>query len=371
MRQQVFIRSFILGFFIFSGMGANTGVLCQQDTITVELILFPNIDENVQVFFLSDFDLMELGTGPELFRIIIYNRGPAKYVVGRFSIVSDNFGTLLSGQTKPFLLDSNWTVITNHELFSTSGDFALDNYSLEDAAAELRNLLLQTNKLPTDTYSFTWKILDTQNQLLDDDTQPLTITNPTSLDLIAPGTEATSAELPIIFTAFPLFQWESDASDFILTVCERMDPGQSPEEVMNGEPRLRKEIEDENFCQYPASEPGVWPLEEGKTYYWQVAAKIVSPGGPVELPGEIWGFTIADQGAVISNIEQMRTISNLRTILGDEIVEKLFGMSGELDGFTITGVVLLDGKRISLDDLTELIEKILSGEIKVKSFIVE
>lgn len=140
---------------------------------------------------------------------------------------------------------------------------------------------------------------------------------------------------------------------------------------MNSEPRLRKEIKDRTYCQYPVLEPGVWPLEAGKTYYWQVTAKLPSSSGYISLPSEIWGFTIADQSSIISNLEQMRTISNLRTILGDEIVDALFGGKGELDGFTITGVVLLNGKRISLDDLTSLIEKVLSGEIKVKSFSIE
>lgn len=372
MRKQLSLKYLIPGMFTFFSFILNVNALCQN--ISVELILLPNIQHS-QVFFVSDFDLMQLGAGPELFQIIVNNGGPAKEVFGRFSIVTDNFGMLLTGKTKPFMLATGATIITNRELFSANSIYALDDYSLEAAASELRSILLRTGKLPSDTYNFTWEIYDSQTgQLEASATEPLIITNPTHLDLIAPGMDASVSSHTILFTTTPMFQWESNAADFILTVCEKLYPDQTPEEVMTGRPRLRLRLKNQTFAMYPYStNPGdiVLPLEERKTYYWQVKLIVPTSSGAIELGSEIWGFTVANPADIIANIEHMRVLNDLRAILGDAMVDLLFGASGELEGFHITGVFLFNGKRISLEGLKALVKKVLSEEIKVKSFVVE
>lgn len=341
----------------------------QGQTFQVTLELLPSLEKS-QMLFLSDFDLFKLGEGPILFRITMMNRNAQeKEVIGKFSVVSKKLGLLLNGETKPFVLKTNTTILTNQDIFTSNSSFSLQEYSFTDASEDLRKVVLQTGKLPPDQYDFIWEIYDVKNpQNAASDLKSLLINSPSNIDLIAPGAYAGFGNLPIVFTPLPYFRWESDAQKFRLKVCEQENLSQTPEEVMQNTPRLEVEVTDAKYFQYPTI--GAWPLEEGKTYFWQVMAVIQTSTGEILLPSEIWGFKLADLSGGLTNIEQMRIISSLRTILGDSAVELLFGPNGELYGFEVTGVAFMNGKPISFEDLTKLIEDIVAGKIKVKEMKV-
>ena len=145
---------------------------------------------------------------------------------------------------------------------------------------------------------------------------------------------------------------------------------------MNNTPRFQHilpdppEFPDAFSLQYPST--GAWPLEEGKTYYWQVKALVTTSSGPMELESEIWGFKIGglSRGGVLTP-ELLRILSFLKDILGEDVIDELFSKGGELEGFRPTGVILDEGKRISLEELTPLIEKLRKGELRITGFSVE
>lgn len=352
--------------FLLSVTQINTSF---ANEIEVTLDIFSEI-ESARVFFLRDFDLMQFGEGGLLFRISMKNSGQSdKEIIGKFSVVSGNLGPLLTGETRPFTLPVGTTFLTNLDLFSKESQFSLAHYTYESATDELRSLILQTGKLPADRYDFKWEATDVANeQNYDSKIESLIIDNPTSLDLISPGAEASFGDLPILFINLPYFRWESNAAKFQLTVCEKLDFNSTPEEVMQNTPRLQTTIENSKYFQYPAV--GARLLEEGKTYYWQIVALIQTSAGKYEIPSEIWGFQLASLGNSILSAQQMQVVANLRNILGDSAVELLFGPNGELNGFEVTGVALFNGKRISLEEIAKLIEDIVAGKLKVKEMKV-
>jgi len=336
-------------------------------------------NEDIQVFFLSDFDLTGTGASPLIFWVRLENQtGVGRDVSLSLTIESQNYGIIAEGTTEPFTLGPNEIEeITNQNLFSQVGRYKLQNYSIEDAVAEdLKNIILQTGKLPSDTYIFRLTVQDAADPSISDTEEiVLNITNPTTLDLISPGARVDGGELPEIYTTLPQFQWNSNASRFEITICEKLPTNTSPEDVMNNTPRFQHilpdppEFPDPLSLQYPST--GAWPLEEGKTYYWQVKALITTSSGTVELESEIWGFKIGNltRGALAP--EMLRILSILRDLLGDEVIDGLLGEGGELEGFRPTGVVLEDGRRITLEELTTLIEKLRRGELQITSFFVE
>jgi len=139
---------------------------------------------------------------------------------------------------------------------------------------------------------------------------------------------------------------------------------------MDNEPRLEMEVSNQTSLQYPSV--GVWPLEPGKTYFWQVVAIVQTSGGPVELESEIWGFTIGDLGAGgSSSAQQIQVLGYLRAILGEDVVDALLGEGGPLAHHRPTGVILRNGSRLGDEELRSLIDRFRSGEFQVISFSVE
>ena len=106
-----------------------------------------------------------------------------------------------------------------------------------------------------------------------------------------------------VFTTLPMFRWDSNLAKFRLRIAEKLPElhkNASPEEIMNDRVRFDRtfqlnrdlsagsaaglEVIASTAYQYPAT--GAWPLERGKTYYWQITGLGPSSGGEIEMPGK-------------------------------------------------------------------------------------
>jgi hypothetical protein len=168
--------------------------------------------------------------------------------------------------------------------------------------------------------------------------------------LISPGAPVGGSECFAQFGLLPQFKWGSNADRFLITVCEAMPNNSSPEDVMQNEPRLQRQIQrgldffgSPSFM-YPS---GGLPLEYGKTYYWQILAMIDAPSGEIRLPSEIWCFQISALGNPGSEI----MLQQLLSLLSSGDFEALFRDGGPLQGFRPTGAASLNGRRLSLNEL--------------------
>ena len=328
-------------------------------------------NQDIDVFFLNDLDLSNPSANPPLFWIRIANDAAERDVTLNLVIESELYGPLASGTTKSFFLPGDTVfTITNCDLAGGTSPFELQDYTInEDAATELANAILSTGMLPSDNYRFQLTLQDVENPVApSQDEINVEITNPTMIELVSPGQAVGEAELPNIYTRLPQFVWESNAREFIITVCEKLPTNASPEDVMDNEPRYSGTVNCTNFL-YPSA--GAWPLEEGKTYYWQVKAVVQTSSGSIDLKSEIWGFTIGSTQSSSMSGQQILYLNLLNDLLGEDVVQQLFSEEGELHGFSPTGVLLIDGRSVSLQDLQDLAQKVRDGEYEIKSHQIE
>lgn len=343
----------------------------QTDTVIVDLELF--IPSN-GIFFINDLNLTHLDRAPLLFAITIKNYfSVPKQLLLHFGIRRNN-QTLIDGTTNPFTIAPfpSQIYLTSHNILAEGQRYSIQNYDIGDATDDLLNAILAQGKLPSGEYHFYVEVSYENNTIVQRavfDEEVIWISISTTLDLISPGQPADGGDLMELYTTLPFFQWHSTADKFRLTVCEKLPFNSSPQDVMNNEPRLNQVIERRTFFQYPAS--GTWPLEPGKTYYWQVVAITESTSGPVELHSEIWGFKIADLMQGVGAMEQQQLISLLMLILGDSRLAALFGSGGDLEGYSFTGVMLKNGQILTQDELLEIAQQILNQRIVIERVVIE
>lgn len=343
----------------------------QSDTVTVDLELF--IPDN-GIFFLNDLNLTNLNHAPLLFAITIKNYfAVPKQLVLRFGIRRDN-ETLIDGRTDPFSIAPfpGQIYLTSQNILREGQQYSIENYDIGDAADDLLNAILAQGKLPSGEYHFFVEVEYEKNSIAQRsifDEEIIRIQISTTLDLISPGQPVDGGELMELYTTLPFFQWHSTAERFRLIVCEKLPFNSSPQDVMNNEPRLQQLIERRTFFQYPAS--GTWPLEPGKTYYWQIVAITESTSGPVELESEIWGFKIADLANGAGTMQHQQLLGLLLSILGDSRLAALFGNGGDLDGYSFTGVMLKNGQNLPQDELMAILQQILNNKIVIERVTIE
>jgi hypothetical protein len=341
-----------------------------QDTVIVDLQLFI---PNNGIFFLNDLNLNNMGSAPLLFTVTIENFFAApKDLVLHFGIQRSN-EILIDGATEPFTINPFERIyLTSQNILSEGQRYSIQNIEISDATETLRDAILAQGKLPAGVYQFYVQVDYEKyniNQRVVIDEEELIINATTVLDLIAPGWPADNTDLVELYTTLPFFQWYSNASRFRITVCEKLPTNVSPSDVMNNEPRLQQTLDNFTFFQYPPA--GVWPLEQGKTYYWQIVAIIESTSGPVELESEIWGFKIANLSGGMSSLEHQQLLAYLRVLIGDLNLEALLAESGPLYNFNFNGVMMKNNTTMTMNELNAIIQKVLDKKLTVDSFQVE
>jgi len=325
-------------------------------------------NRDIQVFYLSDFDFTGRGRSPLIFWIRIKNDNTARDLKISLEIRSQRFGSLARGVSRPFHMAPGQVLrMDNRDLVRGRSPFELQDYRLESPGEMLREGILATGRLPSDTYFFKLEVWDIRDPSVRTSKElSLQVSNPTRIELISPGVQAGEATLPEIYTTLPQFVWESNASEFILTVCEKLPTNSSPEDVMNNEPRFRRRVRSTAVV-YPTT--GAWPLEEGKEYYWQVKAIMYTSRGPIELESEIWGFRIGQISQGNLTQLQIQIINLLRQILPTDVFQALVGDRGER--FRPTGMVLNDGTPMSLEELVRLLHRFQQGELEAQNYQIE
>jgi hypothetical protein len=321
--------------------------------IRLVLSLAPEL-RNAQILRVSDFNITGSGSVSRLFDLRLTNIPRPMSVILRFQLTSDRFpaAPIVTAVSRPIAVTPPIYTLTYDELKRRSEV----DYN-DTAVKEITDAILQTGKLPGGSYTFTLSVADAQQPGVQQDTrqETLTISNPTTLDLISPGAPVGSGECAAQFGLLPQFKWSSNADRFLLTVCEVLPGNSSPEDVMQNQPRLQRIVQrgidfagSPSFMYPPAEQ---LPLQFGKTYYWQIQAIINSPSGETRLPGEIWCFQINS----ISNPGSSMLLQQLLNLLGSGDLTTLFDDGGPLHGFTPTGAVSMNGRRMELVELLNLL----------------
>ena len=375
-----------------------------QVTVRVDEQISP---DNIVIFYVGDFDLKDASSNPLIFQYRVSADAYPVEVVMRLKmeatvpVLDLSNEQILFALTDPFTLTAPITISnrvideSTEEIIDEAGnpvDFSVDETEQLDSKTqdELVDAVTKSGKLPAGVYTF--ELLVTSTDPNDPPTiytfenpKIIEISNPTTLDLIAPG-GSISEELEI-FTLFPIFQWESQGCEYFIRLSE-YDPSvhSSVEEALNDVSNLPFPDDGGYFggddgeglesttLQYPLT--GAKELEYGKSYAWSVRKICETTSGPEERDSDIYVFRVADitgedeAGPAAGGVITDPVISALQTILGGAF-DGLYSEDGELAGFDIVSGIVLNGETAAAEAVTELAEKMLSGEISAVQIEIE
>lgn len=367
--------------FFFMGWAIAAPLFAQEVQIT-SMLLAPDI----KIFMLNDLNFTGKSSGAaECFQVVLSNNTPLpQSCTLRLTIRAESQGDLALGETNLLTLSPNEVArVSNLNLFSKGQRFSLEEYYIENRGQALVQELLASNRLPADIYYFLFEV-ERGGASLNNTLIRIDITNPSSIDLLAPGSHAASSRLEAVYTHYPLFRWESDMSTFRLIIAEYLaDSGDamSPEEIMQQKVVFDRrfyiqsrvdagivpdvEILPTTLYQYPVS--GVHPLEEGKVYYWQVIGLVESSATPSEFPSEIWKFQLSP------GIGQ-RSLTHLQQQLLQWVQfldGRLLQPDGELNAFIPNEHARLNGVMLDEDEILNIITKLYNGTYRPIEWAVE
>lgn len=176
----------------------------------------------------------------------------------------------------------------------------------------------------------------------------------------------------------PVFNWEGDMADSYRIIVVR-DTGDDPESLIQNALSTDPVIGGYGFGDYldfemadavitdrtnfPYPVTNVQSLEEGERYFWQVFTLISTADGEVNIPSEIFEFSIAERDEEI--IAQMQDVVEplLAELLSGDQLEEL-----DSGGFNLQAMEI-NGQRVSGPELQQMLEELIQrkrqGEITI------
>ena len=359
-----------------------------QEGISQEVMLSaaPQTSD-IQAFMLSDFNFTGQGTtGIELFQVTLANVSTRDLDLKlTLHIQAEIYGVMAEGQTDNFSLNAGETLqLTNKELFSWGNTYTLRDYHISDIGDDLYKQLLSSGRLPADMYYFIFELYESATlNSLGQTVVRFNLTNPQNLDLISPGTVATSDTPILLHNPYPLFRWESDLYVFQLKIAEKlpdMEDELSPEEVIQQRVIFDKTFQinqstayseiniDEQLPStlYPYPAIGAPVLRDGYTYYWQVTGFVKTSGGIEQVPSEIWRFQMALGASSALTPLQQQILYLVR-----ELNPELFTTEGSLFQFTPTEQVIGNGVPLEEQEILDILTELVDGEHDILEIVVE
>ncbi|UCH63200.1 MAG: hypothetical protein JSU77_01760 [Fidelibacterota bacterium] len=361
-------------------------------------------------FYVSSVDVSTGATDVELFDYTLSSDSYPVEVSVEFSVLI-NSAPLNLDYSRPFLHVTTQSFTLLDEVHIRNTDLNINTDHLEYVDGEplsitvndpetifddpdfnpdaMQSLIIQSGRLPDGIYRLDLVVNNLTNPGGSVRKEESIISaHPISLELISPGGPFAEIQNQTIMTTYPFFQWQSDpcaicsyrirvarfipnehssAEDAIedqtvLPIEQAL--GWYPEQDMDG-----KFLPTTSF-QYPQS--GAVDLEPGNIYVWQVQKIIPTTEGDEFINSVIYAFMIEEQQAGYDPIKEA-----VRTVLGDERYEQLFGVGGELMGFvgdeeslSISGSISVDGTEleagnIDVSTLLLIARLIEQGEISV------
>ena len=353
-------------------------------------------------YYVSSFDFGTGATNVQIFRYeLSSDQYPASIKV-RFnaSMVSPSIGiyneeTIIAIETDPFELLAP-IILDNRDLSSeTSTIFDLDtppnpvdfngniieilNPTQADA---IMQSVLTIGQIADGEYTFEVVILSENDQVLASDNRTFLVQSPASITLESPGGALSDTLDNIVYSTFPIFQWFSQScngcNSFIRVANFNPEIHSSVEEAIEDQRVLPFDqseewysIDNTNSFQYPPSD--AYPLEEGNIYCWQIMKTIPTTSGSEQMLSSINSFMINQSDMVNTNTNSsMNTLLLvLEQALGQDQFNALFGSGNDLEDFTPTGQIEINGVSVDESSLNYLLNQINSDAYQIQSIVVE
>ena len=238
-----------------------------------------------------------------------------------------------------------------------------------EQAEQMFSAIVQTGQLPDGVYTF--RVVATSEngeQIVKEDV--LNISNPTSLQLVSPGGILSDTTINEVYTSYPVLQWESDPCNYIdpmtgesgceyfIRVAEfKSQEHSSMDQAIESVTRLPLDqslgFEPVGFgvttFQYPTDGGD---LEAGKVYVWQVRKDLTTTSGTEQLLSDIMSFKVKDFTSSESDDTGADDTTPagivLRSLIGDDLADRIFGAGGQAAGMSANGNITLNGETIDV-----------------------
>ena len=278
--------------------------------------------------------------------------------------------------TAPIYLSNMDLNLSTDALFDTEGNMIDLNLDISEQmdlgdAEQMMSAIIQTGQLPDGIYTFkvSARVPNGGEEIIHEDI--INISNPNFLQLVHPGGTLSDTTVNEIYTLYPVFQWESDMCNYIDPItsesgCEyyirvaeyRSEEHSSIDQAIESVTRLPLDqslwFQKIGFgfttFQYPTT--GVGDLEPGKVYVWQVRKDLITTSGREELLSDIMVFKVKDFSSINLTEDPSEDTSPagvlLRSIMGEDLANNIFGSGGEGEGMASNGNITLNGDNITL-----------------------
>ena len=251
------------------------------------------------------------------------------------------------------------------------------------AAEDMFSAIVQNGQLPNGVYTF--RVIATAEngqQIIKEDI--LNIANPFMLQLVSPGGILADTTLNEVYTSFPVLQWESDPCNYIDPTTEESgcqyyirlaefisdehsSMGQAIESVTRLPLDQSQGFEQVGFgvstFQYPTDAGDLVP---GKIYVWQVRKDITTTSGTEEIFSDIMAFKVKDftstERSESSGDDTSPAGMALRSLIGDELANRLFGDGGDANGMIPNGTITLDGESVDISFIQSIVSMGIATE---------
>lgn len=249
----------------------------------------------------------------------------------------------------------------------------------------MKSAILSTGKLPNGTYTFNVVLKsgssETGLEVSDQVSESIVITTPTSLALIAPGGALEDTSMNLVYSPYPVFQWDTDPCpncDSYLRVAE-YDPTthSSPQEAIEDVTILPldqtqgwESIGIATMFQYPVMAP---ELQPGFIYVWQVKKDLPTTIGTESYMSPILAFVMVDATSPRQPGEDMMhpVLQHLKDILGEQQFNVYFEDDGSLEGYSPNGTYSLNGSGVGEDQVHSVFSEIADESATIVNITIE
>jgi hypothetical protein len=354
--------------------------------VDIDLIISPTL-QNARVVYVSSFDLLQQGATDFLFQLTIRSQDPERgQLVFRLTYGEE---PLAEATTNDFELPAGIHNINNIQLsngyrFPQNGEFVKfeDSQIKSPEDSDFETEVNQSGKLPAGTYQISVEFFSTSQQApIGVGQQQLEVVSSAYVIPVAPGNAGGLSNPSIIYTEFPVFQFNSDLLPFgeldpfnVLVYKVLPDQHQTIDDVMTTTPHLDVSTSWTLF-QYPqnsADDQGgrlrvneFQPLTPG-TYLWRVILNLQTTSGTEYIQSPVFGFKLVDANTVNENLVKKAAAMQVFNILRFLIGERANELENALSDFSLSGI-MIDGQPIELEELYDKINQYADKVITIEN----